>query len=279
MISSSKSENGLITVEVLSASDLNPKYLNCVKYYISSWLSLPTQSQIKFIPKVLLIADSIPDELREYSEYLLLIDANNMHSAFVSQTSRIIEGKNSSADFVMTSDIDMLPMSIKFESNVVLSDVKTEETFYILRDVLEPGQYPICYNLAKPSSWQLLLNDFGRDLPTSIILRQILQEFGGQAAYSGVHGGAGWAIDQRALWNVVRKNNSRVRILRFTDVDTSHRRLDRAHHRGIIKWLVLPLVFMGYFHDYHVHHPVESHKTYIKILMKIRNLGLNMRNP
>ena len=279
MINKDILENRVKTVEVLSASDLNPKYLDCVKFYISSWLSIPAQSEIRFIPKVLLIADSIPDDLKEFSEYLYLLDANGMHSAFVSQTSRIIEGKNSSADFVMTSDIDMLPMSIKIESSIVRNDVKTEEMFYILRDVLEPGQYPICDNLAKPSSWRLLLNDFGNDLPTSIILARILQEFGGQSAYSGLHGGAGWTIDQQALWNVIKKSDSGVSFKTFTDRDTSHRRLDRVHHRGVIKWLVLPLVFLGYFHDYHVHHPVRSHKTYIRTLIKIRNLGIVMRKP
>ena len=266
------------TVEVLSASDLNPKYLNCVEFYISSWLSIPTHKQVKFIPKVLLIADSIPDYLIHYSEYLQLIDADQLNSAYVSQTSRIIEGRNSRADFVMTSDIDMLPMSVEFETNIVLSDIQTNETFYILRDVLEPGQYPICYNLAKPTTWNLLLADYGDYVPTSTILRQILNEFGGPAAYSGIHGGAGWTIDQQKSWSVIQRTQSGFFVKSFTDRETSHRRLDRAHHRGIIKWLVLPLVFLGFFHDYHVHHPVEKHKNYIRILLNLRNFGLGMRS-
>ena len=264
-------------VEVLSASDLNPKYLNCVRFYITSWLSMPTQPEIRFIPKVLLIADSIPEDLVDFSEYLSLVDSGGMHSAFVSQTARVIEGRNSSADFVMTSDIDMLPMSINFESDIVHLDDETSETFYILRDVLEPGQYPICYNLAKPSTWALLLKDFDSNVSTSTILRRILQDFGGTSTYSGVHGGEGWTIDQQALWNLTIKKDSALRIQKFSDRDTKHRRLDRAHHIGVIKWLVLPMVFTGYYHDYHVHHPVNSYKKYLRILIKIRNLGAIMR--
>lgn len=264
-------------VEVLSASDLNPKYLSCVRFYISAWLSLPVRNEIIFIPKVLLIAGSIPDELQAYSEYLMVVDPEDMHSAYASQTSRIIEARNSEADFVMTSDIDMLPLNIDFESHVVNSETLNQNSFFILRDVLEPGQFPICYNLAKPKIWQSLLHQYGPETPTSKILRAILDEFGGKSVYSGLHGGGGWTIDQQALWKLVQRNSMNIHIERFKDCQTDHRRLDRARHRGLFKWIVLPLVFLGFYHDYHVHHPVDENETYIKILMKARNLGNAMR--
>lgn len=270
--------NEFRVIEVLSSSDLNPKYLSCVKLFISSWLSIPNGGKVRFVPRVLLIANAIPQDLTDFSAYITLVEPSELHSAFVSQVSRIIEGRNSSANFVMTSDIDMLPMNIDFETSVVKCDTNTEERFYILRDVLEPGQYPICYNLARPSSWHLLLEDYGSDTPTSEILRSILDQYGGFSAYSGLHGGEGWTIDQQALWSLVKRNHPTLRIVLFNDAQTSHRRLDRAHHRGLIKWVILPLVFIGYYHDYHVHHPVDANKTYIRLLLKIRNFGIIMRN-
>lgn len=264
-------------VEVLSAADLNSKYLKCVEFYINAWLAIPIQNQVKFLPKVLIVAKSIPENLQEYSEYLRLIDPQDMPTAFVSQTSRIIEARNSSADFVMTSDIDMLPLKVDFESSIINSEELNQDSFFILRDVLEPGQFPICYNLAKPKIWRLLVSPYGKEIPTPNILREVLNEYGGNSAYSGLHGGKGWTIDQQTLWQLVQDNSEKIRFERFVDYQTAHRRLDRIHHRGLIKWLALPLVFFGFYHDYHLHHPVDLNRNYIKAVIRIRNLGLGMK--
>ena len=263
-------------VEVLSASDLNTKYLDCVALYITSWLSIPIKKQVKFIPKVLIVAKAIPDSLSGYSEYLKLVDPQDMPTAFVAQTSRIVEARNSMADFVMTSDIDMLPLNVNFECSIIDSKKLDLNSFFILRDVLEPGQFPICYNLAKPKVWSLLFNRYGGGEGSPRILRVILDRFGGNSAYSGLHGGEGWTIDQQVLWGLVQDNVHKIQFERFADHESGHRRLDRIHHRSLLKWLILPLVFFGFYHDYHVHHPVDSNRKYIKMVIRVRNFGLGM---
>jgi hypothetical protein len=277
MVSSILEERDLKIVEVLSASDLNPKYLKCVNLYIKAWLSMPIKNHVKFLPKVLIVANAIPDSLQTYSEYLFLVDPQEMPTAYVAQTSRIIEARNSMADFVMTSDIDMLPLNVDFESSKINSEALDQDKFFILRDVLEPGQFPICYNLAQPKAWQLLINSFGSETRTQQILREILNDFGGNSAYSGKHGGKGWTIDQQTLWSLVQDNVGKIHFETFSDHQTDHRRLDRRFHNGLLKWLLLPLVFFGYFHDYHVHHPVDSNQIYIKTVIFIRNLGFGMK--
>jgi hypothetical protein len=276
-VSNTFEENNIQIVEVLSASDLNSKYLKCVELYIKAWLSIPIQNQVKFLPKVLIVANVIPDSLQAYSEYLFLIDPQDMPTAYVAQTSRIIEARNSMTHFVMTSDIDMLPLNVDFESSKINSEALDQDTFFILRDVLKPGQFPICYNLAQPKVWRLLIDRFGSETGTQEILREILNDFGGNSAYSGKHGGKGWTIDQQTLWSLVQDNVGKIRFETFSDHQTNHRRLDRIYHNGLLKWLLLPLVFFGYFHDYHVHHPVDSNQTYIKIVIFIRNLGFGMK--
>ena len=270
-------QNEFKVVEVLSASDLNIKYLNCVELYITSWLNMPVRSQIRYVPKVLIVANTIPNYLCKYSDYLQLIDPLDMPTAFVAQTSRIIEARNSLADFVITSDIDMIPLNVDFESSIIDSKELNLDSFFILRDVLEPGQFPICYNLAKPKVWRSLLNRYGSEMSTPKILRIILDEFGGNSAYSGMHGGEGWTIDQQTLWALVQGNILNIQIERFMDRQTAHRRLDRIHHKGLLKWLLLPLVFFGFYHDYHVHHPVDSNQNFIKAVVKARNLGIGLK--
>jgi hypothetical protein len=266
----------LNVVEVLSASDLNPKYLDCVGLYITSWLSIPVKKGVKFLPKVIIVATHVPDSLKEYSEYLQLLEPQDLPTAFVAQTSRLVEARNSTADFVMTSDIDMLPINVDFESKIIDSEKLDLDSFFILRDVLEPGQFPICYNLAKPKVWNSLFNRYGGKVTTQKILRDILDKFGGNSAYSGLHGGKGWTIDQQMLWNLVQDNVLKIQFERFADHQTGHRRLDRIHHRGLVKWLILPLVFFGFYHDYHVHHPVNSNRKYISRVIRMRNLGFGL---
>lgn len=263
-------------VEVLSASDLNPKYLDCVALYITAWLSIPIKKQVKFLPKVLIVANAIPDSLSEYLEYLQLIDPRDLPTAFVAQTSRIVEARNSLADFVMTSDIDMLPLNVDFETSIINSNKLDSNSFLILRDVLEPGQFPICYNLAKPKVWSSLFNLYGSGESTQKILRIILDGFGGNSAYSGLHGGKGWTIDQQVLWDLVQENVRKIQFERFTDHESGHRRLDRIHHRGLLKWIILPFVFFGYYHDYHVHHPVDTNRKYINMVINVRNRGIRI---
>jgi hypothetical protein len=276
MVKNMVEQKQLKVVEVLSASDLNPKYLNCVELYITSWLSIPIKKEVKFLPRVVIVANYIPDSLREYSEYLRLLNPQDMPTAFVAQTSRIVEARNSTADFVMTSDIDMLPLNVDFESKILDSEKLDLDSFFILRDVLEPGQFPICYNLAKPKVWNSLLNRYGGEVPTQNILRGILDKFGGNSVYSGLHGGKGWTIDQQLLWSLVQDNVLKIQFERFADSQSGHRRLDRIHHRGLVKWLILPLVFLGFYHDYHVHHPVDSNRKYINMVMRVRNFGFGM---
>jgi hypothetical protein len=248
-----------------------------VELYIAAWLSTPITNQVKFLPKVLIVGNAIPDCLNKYSEYLQLVDPQDMPTAFIAQTSRIIEARNSRADFVMTSDIDMLPLNVNFESSIIDSVTLNQNPFFILRDVLEPGQFPICYNLASPKVWRLLLSRHGSETPTLTILRDILDNFGGNSAYSGLHGGKGWTIDQQTLWNLIQDNNLKIQFERFEDHQTAHRRLDRIHHKGFLKWLTLPFVFCGFFHDYHVHHPVDKNQNFIKAVIVARNLGFGMR--
>jgi hypothetical protein len=264
-------------VEIIGASDLNPKYLDCVRFFISSWLTYPSQDGIRYSPKVLIVADEIPQEIKDLSRYLKLIKPIDLPSAFVAQTSRIIEARGSSYDYVMTSDIDMLPLSLSFETRLLNSGSINSSSFVILRNVLPPGQFPICYNIGSPSSWNSLLTNLGKDLTTLEILRKILTENGGHENYSGEHGGVGWTIDQETLWQLVESNPMGLNVLKYQDHQTSHRRLDRSNTGKMKKWLILPLVFFGVYHDYHMHHPVRENHFYLKILIKVRNLGLKIR--
>lgn len=266
-----------ITVEVLSASDLTPQYLACVRPYIESWNSYPYIDGIKYVPRVMIISDKIPESFSDISEYMQLVHPRELNPVFVAQSMRLLETRNSTADYVMTSDIDMLPLSLKFESGLLKSGKVRPQDFIILRDVLSPGQYPICYSLADPKTWSAMITHSFSGMTNHQILSNFLNISGGSIQYSGEHGGLGWTLDQELLWKLVQENTDEVNAVKFKDKETKHRRLDRSRHRGIRKWPVAPLVFFGYFTDYHVHHPIESHSRYVRLLIFLRNAGLRIK--
>lgn len=254
---------------------MNPKYLECVPWYIDFWLSQTSRIDgVIFQPLVLIVAEELPESLKPYSEYCELIHST-LPGAFVSQNIRTLYAGLVDSDLVVTSDVDMLTMNSKLV-DTALSKWPSNclNLFAVLRDVLPEGQYPICYSIASPKIWSELfdvytLHDVNRTL-------KILFEKLNSSEYQGSHGGYGWFIDQEFLYETVTKAQSsgQITLMKLNDSQTGHKRLDRAFHRGIIKWLAIPLIINEHYSDYHVHHPVERNIRYLSALLKLKkNIG------
>jgi len=272
------SDNRKFVVDVVSAADLNPRYLECVPIFIESWLEQNRFSNIYFRPKILLVAEQIPEALTQFKKFITLLSPGALPSAFVAQASRLILPAKSTADFVITSDIDMVPLNLKFERDLINKGLINSDDFVVLRDVLPPGQFSICYNIASPNAWKSVLGIYspGTDLLES--LHNLLEMKGGVKNYSGVHGGLGWSFDQEILWQLVTSAGPNVCVKKYTDKHTQHQRLDRQHQRGLLKWMIFPLLFLGFFHDYHLHLPVAKNRRYIWLVLKVYFLGKRVRD-
>ncbi len=265
-----------ITVEVVSAADMNPKYLSCVPLFISSWKIISQISQFNFSPRVILVADVIPAELCQFSSYIDLSSPLDFNTAFSAQNIRLFMGGTSEADVVLTSDIDMLPASPRiFELGV--QTALDKNAFVILRDVLDSDEYPICYNLASPKIWQGLFGPNESVPDAKTFLTSIANEYDPDNLYSGVHGGSGWNIDQRNLFDNLQRRQRYIKIEKFTDSETQHRRLDRIHHRFPMNWIVVLLVPFGFFSDYHVHHPISRNFRFVRFYLFTLKLQRKLR--
>jgi hypothetical protein len=253
-----------ISVEVVTAANLNPKYLDCVPYFIDFWKLMNKSSAVKFNPRVAIIAEEIPKELFRCSENLILISPQRLDPAFVSQVIRIYMAGVSEAQYAMTSDVDMLPLNPKVYEFGIQNLVNSND-FVVLRDVLPAGEFPICYNLASAKTWnQLFINQ--KNSSPQEFLNGVNRNYNADNSYSGIHGGIGWSIDQRFLYDSVVDSGTTIQIKKFTDVQTGHRRLDRIHHRFPFNWLLLPFVVFGRFSDYHVHHPIQKNVFFVRAL-------------
>jgi hypothetical protein len=255
---------GFVEVTALTAVNGNPKYLACVPAFIEFWLALnESNSLVQYSPKVLLVGDSLPQSLEAYSNWCEIFEEpEGVPSALVSQVVRILQPSLENSDYVITTDVDMLPLSDRvFKRGFEILD--SEGGFLICRDVLSRGQYPICYNIASPGVWkQLNFVSSVRD-----IRGFMTDEFSGATSYSGSRGGAGWFLDQELLYKLVSNfEKSGGKVTRLQDRDSKHKRFDRAFSPFPLNWVALPLLFALKFTDYHVHHPIRKYSRYLRAL-------------
>jgi hypothetical protein len=266
-------EMGTLTeVTILSSSDVNPKYLDCVPWFIDFWLNQKSEIPgVTFRPLVLIVADALPPSLEKYSSHCQLVEVD-LPGPFVSQNIRTLFASLVDSDIVATSDIDMLPMnSLLFD--VAVSDIVDggASTFVVLRDVLPAGQYAICYSVAAPSAWGSV---FGLKSVSDVrsTLAELFESFESPDRYLGAHGGYGWFIDQEYLFEKVNQaaDAGRINLTKHKDEETGHVRLDRMVHRGPLKWLAIPAIKKERYSDYHVHYPIAKNTRYLSRLLSIK---------
>jgi hypothetical protein len=262
------------SITALTASDLNSKYLSCVPYFIEFWLSFCSNSDFQIEPRVLLVADRLPEELADFQKYIELVShTENLNSAYVAQCIRLFWPAFDKNNIVITTDVDMFPLSDRILKNSI-KNFANINTFVIYRDILENDQYPICYNIASPTTWRNLMWNNQSKVKVFDFLFSELQERGGISSYAGQHGGTGWTIDQELLWKRVQISDQ-INFVKIQKGQVFFKRLDRSRHRNLFKWLCLPLVLFNVFDDYHVHHPVEQNRKYIRAIfcaLKAKNV-------
>ena len=254
-------------LQVISATDSHPRYATCVKWFSAYWTQaarhLPCDVDIKIYR---VTRDSAPSD--DFGGIATRVDPRHLPSGFVAQAIRVLAGAWADADVVMTTDIDMMPLNQRATVKMLRAWSDSPERFVIGRDVLPPGQHPICYNLASPPVWAKLWSH--KPEPGSLLdeLGDMLGAFGG--GYDSQHGGVGWHIDQEFLYSRLHETATPLTLL--TDCQTGHRRLDRGQHPFPVNWALLPLAGRGAFTDYHVHHPVTRHRVFLATLLGIVRL-------
>lgn len=256
----------------LTAVNLNSKYLACVPYFIDFWLSLnPERRQITYVPKVLVMADSLPKELEGYKHWCELFPlSKSLPTTFGSQAIRILQPALEKADFVITTDVDMLPLSDRV-FQLALDEIDSGAEFVVCRDVLPKGQFAICYNLASPETWSKV-SGVCSAVEVQSSLEEMFNQIANEGDYSGDHGGKGWFTDQEVLFSMVSEFETKGgRVAKLQDQQTGHRRLDRLFMPFPLSWLFLPALSMKFFTDYHVHHPIHRYEKYLKEVKRFRD--------
>jgi hypothetical protein len=260
-----------LEVTVVTSTNLNKKYLDCVPFYIDFWLDQNQSSEYKYFPLVVVVAENMPSSLEDYLEYCVLQEPIlGVSDVFVSQFIRALYSPFCNSDLVITSDVDMLPMSTRVMDQIISTRQPTVNSFDVCRDVLPEGQYAICYNIATPATWRDVvgLGDIS-ELP-KMIYKEYNRALERNSGYVSDHGGKGWFTDQEFLFSAVKEFTQRGGVIRkFTDSQTGHSRFDRLFLPFPINWMALPWVLVGTFTDYHIHHPVRRFRIFLKVLRQL----------
>lgn len=260
------------TLVVVTACDSNPRYLDCVKTWMEFWLSRRIQGW-SIEPRLYFVGPVVPNVLEPYLDLVTVVDPDGLPTPFVAQNIRTVAARHQFGDVVMTTDVDMLPLSQKVTKKALDYVDGENDTFVVTRDVIsQHSEYPICYSLASPEVWsQIFVGPLG-DLE---FCRNLWEESKSlKDVYDGAHGGPGWTTDQRTLYKLVNKWSSveSNKLIALQDSETRHCRLDRSWAMWPIQWLVLPLVGLGKFTDYHMRLPASKNRIYNFVLKQVSRI-------
>ncbi len=220
--------------------------------WLRFWDAINTRAGTAIFPVVLGV-DLQAHHISEYAaDHVVHIESSAPRarpSALTAQLARIIwpDALADSAGLVITSDIDMFPLSARaFET--ARSEASNSASFVVVRNVLEAdAQFPICYCVASPAVWRRALGTSG------VFTDDLALALNESPEYSGEHGGTGWFSDQQLLysrateWELAGGN-----LVRLSDQETGHKRLDRTSHLART-FVSAPLVARDHWTDFHAY--------------------------
>jgi hypothetical protein len=258
---------------VLTACNDNPMYMECIPIFIKSWNTLYPNVDVK----VILISDSIPNELDEYNNNIILLPLNKIglskeSEPFVSVYIRYLyPSLLNYTNGIMITDVDMLPMNKNYFNFKGIDKSKYVNT----RDWNDGYQFASCYNIATSKVWSEVFNISNFD-DIKIRLHDIWyneldsipQKLINDSPYKGWYKDQIDALKYVTIWNKITNN-----LLILKDKDTGYNRLDRANQCRMNNDIKLNIID-GKYSDYHICRPYSKHKEFndeiVELLKQIR---------
>jgi hypothetical protein len=191
-------------------------------------------------------------------------------SAFVSQVLRLLYPALISGDgYVLITDIDMIPLSGRFFSDVISR--APHNSFVCFRDALSRSEeIPICFNAGSPAVWRDIFQVFSPE-----DCRSKLKSVFASVSYSGRHSGRGWSTDQRLLYaELSRWERLGNKVNRLTDAVTGYVRLDRSALPPFSDDFVLTLSG-GHYTDFHAIRPQSAFSNVNDFILQVAAGGLS----
>ncbi len=240
----------LIPERVILSAGAHPMYLEFWPIVAKAW-----KEHIGLKPTLALIApdDVFADE--SFGDVIRFTPLPGVPSSFYSQIIRLLIPVLYPDEVCILSDIDMLPISKVYYTNLISN---VPDNFFVVFNDRAYGtkakQYPICYNVAKGATFREIFGISSIDeIPAKI------QEW---YAFK-----IGWTADEVLLYWLLRKWHGYPDRLKLLGYETGNQRIDRS------KWQFdQRLLKAGYYIDSHMLRPYHQYKNQIDQLLA--NLGL-----
>lgn len=239
---------------VLTAVNENPLYLDFIPLFVNTWKKLYPQVDIKII----LIANDIPEQYREYGDYIILFNTiEHISTNFISQYIRILypcilDYKNG----VLITDIDMIPMNKTYYTKNIDQYDDSKFIYYRENICFNYKELAICYNVATPYIWNEIFNINS----INCIIRRLKGVYESIEYIEG-HGKPGWSTDQKHLYEyVMRWDTQTNNLVCLKENKTKFKRLDR-HTFDVNNRILLTNISHGLYTDYHCYRPYKQYKT------------------
>jgi len=226
---------------VLTSCNTNKLYSDFIPIFIRAWKKLIPAIKIKII----LIADEIPEEYRDYEKYLILFKPlENITTSFTSQYIRLLyPALLKSNDGVLITDIDMIPMNKDYYTEYIKNIDKNKFIYYKDYIYPTPKQYMMCYHIATSKTWSEVFNiNSIEDIETR--LKERFTDF--------------WCRDQEDLYIYINNWNKKdTHFVMLNDSITRYKRLCRASFPKLDN-VLFDNINKGIYTDYHMLRPNEG---------------------
>jgi len=225
---------------VLTSVNENGKYIKFIPLFIKTWTYLFPEIE----PIILYTGQNIDDMIvkhnihPKYIKYIHHFYIEDVDTCFTAQIIRIFYPALVKSDnFVLISDIDMIPLNRKYYENV---DATNEQFICYRSDCLGEGMYPICYNAAVPKKWSEIFQVFSpQNIRDQIIHIYKKIDYNGRENQS-------WYTDQFHLYYIISRRKD---VLFLKDIQTGYYRLS-SHEYKLEN--IDERINDGIYHDYHM---------------------------
>jgi len=246
-----------ITKAIVS-SDSNPVYLDF-------WYLVSKLWKLKFgiTPVLLYFGDNVEDISTEYGDVVHMPILDGIPISTQAQCARIWYAGQCGDEVVITSDIDMLPLSPKY---YVDSIVDIPDDKYVHLNPLNGNTYfPMCYNVGKSSTLKQILDI---DDSFEMFMNKLINFSHGKESHLKVEGLSElWFLDEIYT-------TAKVNLYRYTDPNRIVPIIRAGGQNGFRidrpTWgYDLELVKQDYYYDSHSVRPYIEHKETIDSLVSV----------
>lgn len=196
----------MLLTDVLTATNMNPDYYKFIPCFIKAWKKLFPDINIHII----LIADSIINELKPYSEYIKLFKPiKDIETSFIAQNIRLFYPallKDSKGGILIT-DMDMIPMNTIYYTEPIKDISDNKFVCYRPLSCVGNNEMVICYNIAYQNIWSEIF-----DIKTEINIIEKINSIYKKDEYIGenanIHYKPYWITDQLYLYEKTQQWNN-----------------------------------------------------------------------